>query len=71
MLTRNKTTLTTIGSRIDIDVEPAALEEAIGGIQVVLHLDKGPLTVTFTENEAYWLRDSIREVLFFDWQVED
>lgn len=38
--------LTTIGSRIRVEVEPAALEEATGGVQLRLH--DGPLVVPFT-----------------------
>lgn len=47
--------LTTIGSRIRVDVEPAALEEATGGVQLRLHLHDGPLALTLTPGEARWL----------------
>lgn len=49
-------TLTTIGSRgVQVEVEPAALREAYGGMTVWIELEDGPLAVTFTKQETYAL----------------
>lgn len=55
--------LTTIGSRIRVDVEPAALEEATGGVQLRLHLHDAPLLVTLTPGEARWLTTALAETV--------
>jgi hypothetical protein len=60
---RRETTLTTIGSRIPVSIEPAVLPEAAGGIHVVLGFHDGPLIVTFTHDEACWLGGAILDVL--------
>ncbi len=44
-------------------IEPAALQEAAGGVQLRLHLHDGPLVVSFTPAEARWLTDTVAEIM--------
>jgi hypothetical protein len=55
--------LTTIGSRISVDVGPSAFSEAHGGVAIRYELFDGPLLVTFTRAEAQQLISGIRKEL--------
>jgi hypothetical protein len=56
--------LSTIGSRgVTVEVGPAAVPEAPGGIVVTYGLREGPLTVTLTEPEARELHVMLAEQL--------
>ncbi len=57
-------TLTTIGSRnVTIDIEPAALPEAAGGIGIHCGLYDRPLIFTLTAEEASQLAAAIADQL--------
>ncbi len=58
---RRSIDLSTLGSRIHLDVEPSAL--VAGGAVLRLHLHDGPLAVTFTPAEARWLTGALAETV--------
>jgi hypothetical protein len=46
-----------------VEVEPATLAEAEGGVALRLHLHDGPLLVTFTPEDARWLTGALAETV--------
>ncbi len=56
--------LSTIGSRgVAVDIGPAALPEAAGGVAIEYGLHDGPLVFTLTDQEAHQLQAMLAEQL--------